>query len=653
MSIEKMKKLRIIALRQQRDDLMRQLMRLGCVQVHEPTEMLSDPDVAAILRPERAGLAAARTELNQLQAALKVLGQYAPEKKKLLSARPEVSQEDFLNDQALSQDLVLAEKINQWDAKLRRLAVETSAVKSEIESLRPWEPLAVPLNGAGTKTCAVALGSALAEIDMASVVEAAESVSEAVQILLVSDDEQQHCFAVIALRWELPAVMDAIRAIGCTQVTFPELEGTASQNIHRLEQKLADMEQPKAELEANILAQSGKAADLRLSADRAAAAVARAEAAEKLSGTDNIVALEGWCTASEVPALEKALGAFDCAWEMSDPAVEEYPDVPVKLKNKTFVQPMNLVTEMYSLPAYDGVDPNPLMWPFFVLFYGIMMADMGYGLLMMIASVVALKKMKPRGGTKYLLSLLGLAGVSTFVFGALTGGFFGDLLPQAAMLINPSTSFTAMPSLFTPLDDTVAILVGSLALGIVQIFTGMIVSVVHKCQNGQGWNALFEEGAWWFLLFGVAFLVLGVGNVGGVPVVLCIGGVLLVVGQFVMKKSLVGGLTGIFGSLYNGITGYFSDILSYSRLMALMLAGSVVASVFNTLGAMTGNVVTFILIALVGNALNFALNLLGCFVHDLRLQVLEFFNRFYKDGGKPFKPLDINTNYVDVIKEEI
>jgi V/A-type H+-transporting ATPase subunit I len=314
---------------------------------------------------------------------------------------------------------------------------------------------------------------------------------------------------------------------------------------------------------------------------------------------------------------------------------------------------MSLITEMYSLPAYDGVDPNALMWPFFVLFYGIMMADMGYGLLMVIASVVALKKMRPRGGTKHLLSLLGLAGVSTFIFGALTGGFFGDLLPQAAALINPNTTFTEMPALFTPLNDTVMILVGSLALGIVQIFTGMIVSVIHKCKTGEGLSALFEEGAWWFILFGVAFLVLGVGNVNGVPVVLCIGGVLLVLGQFVMKKSFVGGLMGIFGSLYNNITGYFSDILSYSRLMALMLAGSVVASVFNTLGAMTGNVVTFVIIACVGNALNFALNLLGCFVHDLRLQVLEFFSRFYKDGGEPFKPLDINTNYVDVIKEEI
>jgi V/A-type H+-transporting ATPase subunit I len=653
MSIVKMKKLRIIALRDQRDDLMCGLMKLGCVQIHQPEGMLSDPDVAALLRPERGGLTKARSQQSQLQSAVKILAQYVPEKKKLLSARPEVSQEEFLDDQALADDLALAEKINGWDAKLRRIGVEAASLKNDIEALRPWEPLDERLDGAGTRRCAMALGTALAEIEMTSVIAAAESVTEAVEITLVSDDEQQHCFAVVALREELGPVMDAIRSIGCSQVTFPGLDGTARDNIARLEAQLAALEEPRAELEAQIVAQGSKAAELRLSADRAAAAVARAEAVEKLSGTDNIVALEGWCTAPEVEALEGALEQFDCAWEFADPEPEEYPAVPVKLKNKRFVEPMNLVTEMYSLPAYDGVDPNPLMWPFFVLFYGIMMADMGYGILMMIASVVALKKMKPKGGTKYLLSLLGLAGVSTFVFGALTGGFFGDLLPQAAMLINPNTTFTEMPALFTPLNDTVAILVGSLALGIVQIFTGMIVSVIHKCKNGEGLSALFEEGAWWFILFGAAFMVMGIGNVNGVPVVLCIGGVLLVVGQFVTKKSFAGGLMGIFGSLYNNITGYFSDILSYSRLMALMLAGSVVASVFNTLGAMTGNVVVFILIACIGNALNFALNLLGCFVHDLRLQVLEFFNRFYKDGGKPFKPLDINTKYVDVIKEEI
>jgi V/A-type H+-transporting ATPase subunit I len=126
--------------------------------------------------------------------------------------------------------------------------------------------------------------------------------------------------------------------------------------------------------------------------------------------------------------------------------------------------------------------------------------------------------------------------------------------------------------------------------------------------------------------------------------------VVLVLTQGYGKKGILGKLGGIGGSLYNNVTGYFSDILSYSRLMALMLAGAVIAQVFNTLGALTGNVVTFVIISLVGNALNFALNLLGCYVHDLRLQCLEFFSRFYEDGGKPFEPIQIDTNYVEIIQ---
>ena len=125
--------------------------------------------------------------------------------------------------------------------------------------------------------------------------------------------------------------------------------------------------------------------------------------------------------------------------------------------------------------------------------------------------------------------------------------------------------------------------------------------------------------------------------------------VLLVLTQGYGKKGIGGKLMGIGGSLYNNITGYFSDILSYSRLMALMLAGAVIAQVFNTLGSITGNVVLFFLISMIGNALNMALNLLGCYVHDMRLQCLEFFGRFYEDGGKPFEPVKIDTEYVDVI----
>ena len=648
MSIVKMKKLRVIALRAQRDELMRELMRLGCVQVVADEELAADPETAAALRPERADLPRLKTDEACLDAALRVLGQYAPEKKKLLSARPMVAESEFLDAEALARDLALAEKIVSWDTSVRRLTTEEARVRTEIEALEPWEPLDLPLNAAGTRRCAVGLVSAISQIDIASIRAAAESATENVELELVSEDDMQRCWLVLALKEELPAVLDAVRSIGCTQVTFPGKKGTAKENIALLTEELVKLAEEKEALTEKITAQKDSAAALRLSADRMKAEVAKGEAVERLSGTGSVVVLQGWCPAPEEEALESLLGRFDCAWETFEPAEDEYPEVPVKLQNKGFVQPMSLLTEMYSLPAYDGIDPNPLMWPFFVLFYGIMMADMGYGILMMLAAVIAVKKMRPKGGTGHLLRLLGMCGVSTFIFGALTGGFFGDLLPQIAKMANPDTTFTALPSLFTPLSDTVMILVGSLALGVVQIFTGMIVNVVYKCRNGDAPGALFEEGSWWCILFGLVLLILGFG-----PWLLIAGGVLLAVGQFREKKSLGGGLAGLFGAIYNGVTGYFVDILSYSRLMALMLAGSVIAMVFNTLGAMTGNVIAFVVIAMIGNALNFALNLLGCFVHDLRLQVLEFFNRFYKDGGKAYKPLNIDPQYVDLIKEEI
>ena len=655
MAIVKMKKLRLIVLRQQRDELMEALMRLGCVEVRQPEELLSDPEAAALLRRERADIFRVRTELGTLQSAVKVLDRYVPAKKKLLSARPVVGQREFLDGEALCLDLEKAEILNDCDSQIRRIQSEEARLRTELEGLAPWLELEEPLSGAGTKRCAVALGGVPLEVDMDAVADAAERATEAVQLVLVSEDERQHYFAVIALREELSAVVEALRTVGFTQVTFPDKTGTAREKADSLRRELDGLAARREELTAGIYQVAPHGPSLRLSVDRMAAELARQEATERLLGTDSVVVLEGWCPAPETAALEKILGGFDCAWELEEPAEEEYPDVPVQLQNGKFSEPMNLVTEMYSLPAYDGVDPNPLMAPFFVLFYGIMMADMGYGLLMMLASWLVLKKMRPRGGTKHLITLLGYAGVSTFIFGALSGGFFGDLLPQIAMMVNPDTTFTALPALFTPLDDTIMILIASLVIGVIQIFTGMIVSVRYKCRNGEGLSALFDEGAWWFILIGVALLVLGVGSVGGVPVVLVIGAVLLTVGQFVMKKSFAGGLMGLFGGIYNGVTGYFSDILSYSRLMALMLSGSVIASVFNTLGAMTGNPILFFVIAMVGNGLNFALNLLGCFVHDLRLQVLEFFGRFYQEGGKPFRPLNINNNtqYVEVIKEEM
>ena len=220
----------------------------------------------------------------------------------------------------------------------------------------------------------------------------------------------------------------------------------------------------------------------------------------------------------------------------------------------------------------------------------------------------------------------------------------GDFPTQLALLLNPESTF-ALPALFTPLDDTLMILIGCMGLGLVQIVTGMAISFVQKLRRGQIMDAVWEEVTWWLVFAGIALTALG-----ATDAVLILGCVMVLAGPLITGKGF-GKITGIFGSLYNHVTGYFGDILSYSRLMALMLAGSVIAQVFNTLGAIPGNPVVFVVISLLGNTLNFALNLLSCYVHDLRLQCLEFFGKFYEDGGRPFQPLDLRAKYYDIVKE--
>jgi len=272
------------------------------------------------------------------------------------------------------------------------------------------------------------------------------------------------------------------------------------------------------------------------------------------------------------------------------------------------------------------------------------MADMGYGILMVLATAVMLKVKKPNGMLKHFCELFFMCGISTIAWGAVTGGFFGDAPLQVAKILNPATTWTGLPYLINPLEDTVTILIGAVALGFVHIVTGMAIGFVYNIKTKNYIAAFNDQLTWWVVFAGIGCFVLGLG-----PWVLAIGGVMIVVGSFLAGEGL-GKITGIFGALYNNVTGYFGDLLSYARLMALMLAGSVIAQVFNTIGAIPGNLIIFLLISIVGNTLNLGLNLLGCFVHDLRLQCLEFFGKFYMDGGIAFRPLEMKTKYVNVSK---
>ena len=647
MAIEKMKKLRLMAVRGQKEALLRDLLLLGCVEVSEPEEAELEPGIRSCLSKESSELLGYRTSHAKLTQAVELLQKYAPAKKPLLSAKPETDSEAILDDSTLPQTMELAEGIIGRDERIRRITAEESRMRGQIESLSPWLSLDYPLECAGTERCSVVLGGIPAAIDVGSAEAALNAAAEEAELVLVNSDKDQHYLVLICLKEELSAALDSLREFSFAAASLGGMNGTAKECTERMESELAGLAEEKLRLTGEICDQGVHREELELAADRLNAKIACAEAEDRMYGMESTVVLQGWALAKKVPELEDCLKKYDCAWELSDPEPDEYPDVPVKLTNNKITNGLNMVTNMYSLPAYDGVDPNPLMAPFFILFYGLMMADMGYGLLMIIAAVVAMKKIRPRAGTLSFCQLLLWAGISTFIMGALTGGFFGDALAQLGKILGKPEGWGELWYLFSPMTDSMTVLIGAMVLGFIHLNTGMVISVVEKVKKGDAASAVWEEGSLWVIFIGAALMVFDIGSIGGVPVVLVLGCVMLFYGGSRGAKGF-GKIASVFGTLYNTVTGWFGDILSYSRIMALMLAGSVIATVFNTIGGIANSLWLFIPVFIIGHALNFALNLLGCYVHDLRLQCLEYFGKFYKDGGKAFNPLAINTKYYDI-----
>ena len=642
MAILKMKKLRICGVSEEQTQLIRQLQLLGSVEIGAPCALTDTQGMQVFCAGDGKSADALLRTSARLTSALETLKHYETKKGGLFAARPEKTIGELFSDEAYAAALDTAQAVLDAQDARSRLAAEKSRLTAVRESFVPWQQLPLPLETLGTQHTRILLGTVPAQTDLEALRARVFEAADEVQLEQISADQQSRYLLVFVHKCAAEAVGAALREAGFALTTFDGVQGTAAENIRRTDEAIAACEQQDAEKLAELTALAEQKSALQLAFDRCTQEISKAQAADRMIHSEKTFCLGGWVPCEDVGKLEALLSGFCCAWELTDPAPEEYPDVPVKLKNNKLTWPLNMVTEMYSLPAYDGVDPNPLMAPFFILFYGIMMADMGYGLLMILASIIITKKSRPKGTSGQMFGLMFSCGISTFLMGALTGGFFGDFLPQLVGIIDPDTTFKALPSLFTPLDDTITILIGAMALGFVQIVTGMAISFVEKIKKGQIMDAIWEELTWWIVFAGIACMALGVTNI-----VLYVGLAMVVVGSGWSAKGF-GKVTAIFGSVYNHVTGYFGDILSYSRLMTLMLAGSVIASVFNTLGAIPGNVVFFLLVSVAGNGLNFALNLLSCYVHDLRLQCLEYFGKFYQDGGKPFEPLAINTKYVDI-----
>ena len=663
MAILQMKRLTLAVIRSQKEALLKELIRHGCLEVAEIDGLVKESEIASLVKSEDSDLMKYRQAYSSLQHGIDLLNRYVPKKSPLLSSQPEISSEEFLDETGMWGAVQFARQIEENDGRIKRISAEESRQRSVIESLKPWADLTMPLNTDGTDYAAVLLGMIPARISLEEVAGAVEKVTDEAQLYSVSDDKSQHYVMLIVLREKASAVQEVLRDFGFTPATVTGMDGSARECIGKAEVALKDLASEKQRLTKAIEAEDVRRDEMKLAADRMGARISMAEAEEKLFGTESVVLLEGWMPAEREEELSRVFEDYTCAYETRDPKEEEYPDVPVKLKNNRVTDGLNMVTNMYSLPAYGTVDPNPLMAPFFIVFFGLMFADIGYGILMILAALFALAKIKPQEGSLSFCRLLLWGGIATTIAGFMTGSLFSDAPKQIYDVICASKgiepTWQGLPRLFSPTEDSILVLVGSLILGWLHLNTGMVVSFVQKWKHGNKADAIWEEGSLWVLLIGAVIFALKKLNVlPWIPNVvamaaLIIGVVMLLFGAGRNAKGF-GKVTAAFGCIYNTATGWFGDILSYSRIMALMLAGGVVGQVFNTVAIMPAKnggmnavtVLAFVVIILLGHGMNFGSSLLGCYVHDLRLQCLEFFGKFYQDGGKPFKPLKLSGKYV-------
>ena len=669
MSIVKMKRLRLIGMQSERESMLRQLQHLGCVEIDEPGDRKDDPDWASLTRPDTGALNEARDARSSVENALNALKKYGPKQKGgLLTPRPVITEGELFDDGAYRTGLADAGQLVALERKISALYAEQNKLRTQKLALAPWLALDIPLETASTAEVAVSFGTVAASTDLDAMDRALGAVTDLYELMRAGADNELKYLVFLCHRSAEEDCQGVLKEYGFSRAALRGWTGTAAENDKRLDEQMADAAR---ELESTI-AQVGEYASrkgaLEQCLDRADQEIAREEARCRLLDSSSAFFLEGWVPVPDEKKLLEQLGQYTCCWETQDPAPEDYPVVPVKLKNNRFTEPLTTITEMYSLPAYDGVDPNGLMMPFYVFFFGFMFADLGYGLILAGACAFINHKVHPKGGFGQLIRLMIMCGISSAVIGFFTGGFFSDFLAQFTSMLGlpqPVIPFLSVPDgvtgvpgpLLNVMGDPMTVLVFALAVGFVQIVVGMAVKFWMLCRRGQVVDAILDIGTWWVIFVGIGLFAAGIGNVAGYPVVLIIG-CLMLLGQGRTAKGF-GKVTAIIGAVYNGVTGYFGDILSYSRLMVMMLAGSVIGQVFNILGAMPGGgmppaigIPIFFIIFIIGHAFNIGLNVIGTYVHTSRLQYLEFFKQFYEEGGRPWRPLNIATKYVDIKEEQ-
>ncbi len=672
MAVVEMQKISLAALKKDRKAILEKLQMLGIMQME--VESIEDDELVKMDTAESRATWDKHADLCDQAAA--ILDKYAPEEKGMLDSLKgkelipiENAQEVISRRHPCNK---VARKILRYEKAISDCNANIAKDENLIESLVPWMALDVPFSFEGTKKTAAFIGTLPGVLTEEQINEglrekAPELAAVDVKVLYTASDSVN--VFILCLKEEAETVETALRGLGFSRPSQFVL-GRPEQVA---EDARKDIEKQKDEIAAvieRVKQNAGSREDFHVLTDYYRTRAEKYRLLGTIPQSQNAFFLSGWVPKDSAEAvktmLEKDFGAVCEFEEKKEDEVE-----PVILRNNKFSSVYEPVVASYGLPQHGKVDPTTIMSFFYMFFFGMMLSDAGYGIVMVIGTALVLRKYPRMGaGIKKMLTMFFWCGISTTFWGFMYGGFFGDVIDVVAVTFFGYTGATPIlkPIWFNPLDAPMKLLVYCMLFGIIHLFVGLGIKGYQYLKEGDVVGFVSDILAWYALLIGLILILLPTDLFGNIAqmhfefpaAVNMLAKVLAIVGCVIIllmsgRANKNWGLRIALGAydIY-GITSWLSDALSYSRLLALGLATGVIAQVINTMAAMVAEnlgilgIVIFIIIFVVGSVLNLAINLLGAYVHTNRLQYVEFFGKFYDAGGEPFVPFETKTKYVEI-----
>lgn len=673
MAIAEMKKLKLIGLSSEKDKILNKLVATGGIEL-KPTEQIS----LTVKRADYKEREELLSKLSVVSSALDFLtvqlrlrkelakrtkgDKYVPPKKPLFTVRDSVDVAAFENV-SLSEEEILGwcNELLDYSARLAEIKSEENSLVSAEETLKLYSSFNGRFSDAKESArCVFSLG-AIKNLKAGRLDGLREKYSA--EIL-----EFGSAVFVAALKSENKALMAELTAMGFAACPFKD-DLTPAEKENKISARLSYLSAQRDEITVAAAKYVEKRAKIRLLHDNIKFALEKNVATEEFASTRSTFVMEGFVPVNAVDKVTKTVqGVTDCV-ELSFEDVTAEDNPPTLCANAALVSPFESITNMYAVPQYKEKDPNGFVAFFYFLFFGMMLSDAGYGLVLAVVGVLLIKLFKMEAGMKKLITVLTLGGVSTVLWGIFFGGWFAldestiEGLTGLGWLGNV-VKWLKSAQVIDPLDSSGMIyyLLLALALGLVQILVGMGIKASQYFREGKPVDAVFEVFSWYILLIGVGAVVLsllltlpstvlyvGIGAVAIGLLMLMYNGARKVKGPTKVVKA--------FGSLY-GIISFLSDVLSYSRLFGLGLASGVIGMVINMMIALFWNAIPVvgvalgIIVFLFGHTFNLLINLLGTYVHDARLQYIEFFSRFYEGGGHAFTPLGSKLKYTIITENQ-